>query len=274
MLLINDNIVTILLEFIWVPVILPLIILFLKSVLHIKELKKGTDPEIEEFINLYNSRIKDNLRICAEEILQFLERREGEAVEHHLYVCKKLNKTVGFIKFMYSEQHKYIFIAYTAIDKEDPIARQYAFNLMIKKIYNKYLKKKKAIAIITEIERGTNGGYITGLAKLISRYTRGFKKNGYFLNFDYLQPSMPDDKYGNMDEEILSLVYIPMYSMANMRISKSELLVILESIYFEIYYPSCNEIASCDCDDYNSYLESIMEIYKNDLPEYIELLPM
>ena len=249
---------------------LPLIIIFLKSVLCVKEIKKGTAPEIEEFINLYNLRIKENLRICAEEILKFIERREGESVEHHLYVCKKLSKTVGFIKFMYSEQYKYVFIAYTAIDKEDPVARQYAFNLMLRKIYKKYLKKKKATMILTEIERGTNG--ITGLAKLISRHTKRFNKQSYIFDFDYLQPSMPDDEYGDVNEEILSLVYVPMYTMVNMRMSKNELLSILQTIYFEIYYPSCNEITACDCNDYNLYLDSIMDMYKSVLPEYIDLI--
>lgn len=271
---INSDIINISLEYIWIPVVLPLIIIFLKSVLRVKELKKGTDPEIEEFINLYNLRIKENLRICAEEILQFIERREGEVVEHHLYVCKKLSKTVGFIKFMYSEQHKYVFIAYTAIDKEDSVARQYAFNLMLRKIYKKYLKTKKATMILTEIERGTKGNYKTGLAKLISRYAKKFKKQSYIIKFDYLQPSMPDDEYGDVSEEILSLVYIPMYTMANMKMPKNELLSILQTIYFEIYYPSCNEITACDCNDYNSYLESIMDIYKSDLPEYIDLIPI
>ena len=85
---------------------------------------------------------------------------------------------------------------------------------------------------------------------------------------------MPDDEYGDVSEEILSLVYIPMYSMANMKMSKNELLSILQTIYFEIYYPSCNEIIACDCNDYSSYLESIMDIYKSDLPEYIDLIPI
>lgn len=274
MILENGEIINILLEYIWIPVILPLIIILIKSILRVKELKKGTEPEIEEFINLYNSRIKENLRICVEEILQFVERRKDEAVEHHLYICKKMNKTVGFVKFMYSERHKYIFIAYAAIDKEDSVARQYAANLMLKKIYKKFLKTKKATMILTEIERGTNGSYKTGLGKLISRRLKKFKKQSYICKFDYLQPSMPDDNFGDINEEILSLVYIPMYVMANTRISKSELLNILQSIYFEIYYPSCNEITACDCNNYNFYLESIMEIYKDNLPEYIDLIPI
>ena len=37
---INSDIINILLEYIWIPVLLPLIIIFLKSVLRVKEIKK------------------------------------------------------------------------------------------------------------------------------------------------------------------------------------------------------------------------------------------
>lgn len=262
------------LEYVWVPIILPFIILLLKSFLRVKEIRKSTSADIEEFISLYNSRIKDNLRICAEEIVQFINKREGEAVEHHLYVCKKLNKTVGFIKFMFSEQYKYIFIAYVATDKDDSIARQYALKLMIKRIYRKYIKKKLATRILTEIERGTNNNYNTALARLISRYAKRFKKECYIFDFDYMQPSMPDDNSGDVSEEILSLAYIPIYSLANNRMSKVDLLNLLQSIYFEIYYPSCNDVTTCDCNNYNTYLENIMDLYKSSLPDYINLIKM
>lgn len=268
----SSDIISILLENIWIPIILPIIILGIKSFLRVKEIKKTTSSEIEDFINLYNLRIKESLRICAEEIVHFIEKREGEAVEHHLYVCKKFNQIVGFIKFMYSEQNKYIFIAYVAIDKDDSIARRYALKLMLKKLFKKYIKKKKAVKILTEIERGANGGYTTALAKVIDRHAKRFKKQCYIVDFDYMQPSMPDDNFGDISEEILSLAYIPIYSLANTRISKNELLEILQSLYFEIYYPSCNHVTSCDCNNYNIYLENIMDLYKSSLPEYINLI--
>lgn len=271
---ISSDLINILLEFIWVPVVLPLIIVLFKSTLHVKEIKKSTNSNIEDFVNLYNTRIKENLRICAEEILQFVDKREGEKIEHHLYICKKLNKTVGFVKLMFSEPLHYVFIAYVAIDKNDSIARKYGLNIMVNKIYKKYFKSKKANILLIEIERASNGRYITSLAKLISRYSKKIKKQSYIIDFDYIQPSMPNDNFDDVGDDILSLVYVPIYSLANERIPKNELISLLQSIYFDIYYPSCKEITTCDCNDYNIYLENIMDLYVDSLPDYIKLIPI
>ena len=264
--------INLLLQYLWIPIVIPILFCVFKSFLYVKEVKSSTSPEIEEFKSLYESRIKKNLQICVEEVLQFLGKHRNEAIEHHLYICKKFNKTIGFIKFMFSEQHKYIFIAYAAIDKKDSIAKKYAFSLMLKKIYKKYLKNKKATFVITEIERTSSNSYINGISKLISRYAKKIKKQCYILGFDYYQPSMPDNNFCGSKEEILSLVYIPMYTVANTIISKNILIEILQSIYFEIYYPSCNEITNCNCNYYNIYLDKIINDYKNSLPDYINLI--
>lgn len=269
-----SNYINIIGDYIWIPILLPLTVFFIKSLLYVKEIRKHTDADIEEFVSLYNARIKDNLRICAEEILQFIGKGEKESIEHHLYICKKFNKTIGFVKFMYSCRYKYLFLAYIAIDKNDHLANKYGLKLMIKKIYKEFVKKKKANLLITEIERGTDGTHVTALSKLISRYAKMYKAKSYFLDFDYMQPNMPNDNFDAVPEEILSLVYIPIYHLANNRISKTELISLLQSIYFEIYYPSCNEITLCDCNNYNTYLESLIKIYAEILPEYIFLSPI
>lgn len=267
------HIAEILLDYLWVPIVLPLLAFLLGSVIHIKELKKSTDSEIEGFKNLYNSTIKESLKINAEEILQFLDKRHQMNIEHHLYICKKFNKVVGFVKFMYSPNYNYIFIAYIAIDKDDFIAKKYAMNFLIKKIYKKFIRNKKAELILTEIECNTNGGYITSLAKQINRYAKKYKKQCYIIDIEYIQPSMPSDNYDRINEEVLSLVYIPMLGLSNEHISKMELLNLINSIYFDIYYPSCNSIMNREHIgyDYNDYLLQIISLY-DDLPEYINLI--
>lgn len=265
------EVIKILLDYLWIPIVLPLLAFFFGSVIHIKELKKYTDSEIEGFKNLYNSTIKESLRINAEEILQFLDKRHEMNIEHHLYICKKFNKVVGFVKFMYSQDYNYIFIAYIAIDKNDFIAKKYAVNFLVRKIYKKFLKNKKAEKVLAEIECSANGGHITSLAKQINRYAKKYKKQCYVVDLEYMQPSMPDDNYDGVNEEILSLVYIPMLGLSNEHISKSELLNLIKSIYFDIYYPSCNRITGCDCNNYNNYLLQIINLYSN-LPEYIDLI--
>ncbi len=85
---------------------------------------------------------------------------------------------------------------------------------------------------------------------------------------------MPNDNFDDIGDDILSLVYVPLYFLVNERIPKNELISLLQSIYFEIYYPSCKEITTCDCNDYNIYLENIMDLYADSLPDHIKLIPI
>ena len=269
--------IAIFLEYIWLPLAAVFVPVIFKIVgnrfLYIKEIKKKTSREINEFIDLYNTSIKDDVKICVEEIIYFIDNTDDD-MEHHLYICKKFNKTVGFIKFMISSTQKIIFIAYAGIDKTDKTANKYGFKIMIKKLSKKYFKSKIADCIITEIERNPSGGYSTPLSKLIARYSSNFKKQSFFIDFDYIQPNMPDNNFEKTNELLLSLVYIPYHTKRNNIISKEKLLGIIHTIYFDIYCPSCNEVSCCDCSQYNKYLEEIMSIYRSDLPENINLIKM
>ena len=270
--------IDILLNYIWIPLATIFVPVVFKMVgnrfLYIKEIKKKTSREINEFIDLYNTRIKSDVKICAEEIIYFINNTNDDDVEHHLYICKKFNKTVGFIKFMISATQKMIFIAYVGIDKKDKTANKYGFKFMIKKLSKKYFKSEVANCIVTEIERNPSGGYITSLSKLIARYSSDLKKQSFFIDFDYIQPNMPNNDFEKTNEQLLTLVYIPYHAKRNNIIPKENLLNILHTIYFDIYCPSCNEVSCCDCTQYNEYLEEIMSIYRNDLSENINLIKM
>lgn len=265
------SIINIIGDYIWIPII-PLIIWVVKTKPYVKEVKKNVGPEAEEFKKLYNDRVKDNLKICAEEILHFINMRSKREIEHHLYVCKKFNKTIGFIKFMYSEYFRYIFIAYAAIDNEDKVANKYGATLMLKKINKKYFNTNKAYVLLTEIERPQNGGYLNGMIKLISRYAKKNNKRAYICDFEYFQLAMPDDDFFCSNEELLTLVYIPKNIMECDRISKDDLIRIIHFIYFEIYYPSCKNIKPQGYENYESYIDDIIQMYRETLPDYIKLI--
>lgn len=85
---------------------------------------------------------------------------------------------------------------------------------------------------------------------------------------------MPDDNFIGSNEELLTLVYVPKNTMEYTRISKDELIKIIHFIYFEIYYPSCKNIKPQGYDDYESYIEDIIQMYKGTLPDYIKLIPI
>ena len=269
---------TIILDYLWVPLLAPAIIalvkfIFIDKLLYVKEIKKITDRDIERFVELYNERIDESLRICVEEILQFVGQPSNSSIQHHLYLCKKIDKPVGFMKFMISKEHKYIFVAYVAIDKKDKTALEYGTKKLNKKLVRKYFNKNNATCIITEVEEADNGSHRSAMSLLVSRYAKSFGKKCYYVDIPYIQPHMPDDHSKQTEEQLLALLYIPYYEKVNNCMPKAELLSILESIYFDIYAPSCDPTTGCDCDAYNQYLSKILDMYK-DSDEYVKLIPI
>lgn len=266
-------------EYIWVPIIVPALGIVIKFTfadrfLYVKELKQCNDPDVDHFAELYNSRIDKALRIEVEHILQYVGRKKTTSIEHHLYVCKKFNKVVGFIKFMISKEHKYIFVAYVAIDKKDHTAINSGLRIMTKKLIKKYFNPNEVLCIIAEGPKTARESYRSSYNMLVARYAKMIGKKCYCVNVPYMQPKMPGECDKMTDEDFLSLLYIPYYEKDNNCISRDELLSLIESIYYEIYAPSCDPSSGRDCNAYNDYLLSIIEMYKTDFKEYVELIPL
>lgn len=91
----------------------------------------------------------------------------------------------------------------------------------MQKIGKKIFNPKVATCIITEIEQGDNGAYRTPLSLLISRYAKMLGKTSYYIDLPYIQPQMPDDNNKAINDEFLSLLYIPYYSKENNYIAKA-----------------------------------------------------
>lgn len=266
------------LTYIWAPVLVAVIIsigkfVFNDKLLYVKEIKRQNDSDISFFIELYNNRINKKYRICSEEVLSYIGINHKRDIQHHLYVCKKWNKTVGFIKFMVSKSQKYIFVAYVAIDNKDSAARKNGVNIMLKKISKKFFKPHIADKIIIECEKSKSGHH-SAFSKLVARYANSNDKNAYLYDFDYIQPNMPNDKYETLPEENMSLVLVPYFVPSHTTINKEQLLHIIRMIYYDIYCPSCNSITNCCELDYSNYLERLLVNYDNNLPTTISLISL
>lgn len=271
-------IVNFLLQFIWAPIAVAVILAAGKfilndNLLYVKEIRKPTDSDINFFVNLYNTRINKKYRISSEEILSYVGKNKGQDLQHHLYVCKKLNKTVGFIKFMISKSKKYIFVAYIAIDDKDIAAQKTGVNMLLKKMKKKYFKPSIANTILIETEKGKEGRY-SSYSRLVARYASSLNKKAFIFDFDYIQPNMPDDMYNLVKEEHMALIEVPYYSPSHLTISKDYLLEIIRTIYFDIYCPSCNSLTNCCEVDYSKYLEKIIGTYNSQLQNIIELIAL
>lgn len=244
-----------------------------KDHLIIKEIKSISDKDINGFIDLYNKRIVEDVRICAEQIVDFIDPNPNDNIFHHLYILKHKNIVVGFIKFMVSKVNNYLFIAYVAIDKTDNLALNKGIKMMLDRIINKFIRVKNRVKnIYTEIERGTNNGITTALSKSISRRLNSYKLTAYALNFDYIQPNMPDDNYGEIKEQILTLIWIPCHKINKNFLAKKEVINICKMLYKDIYLPSCS-CSNC-CEPYKKYLDNICKEYSSNLNKKIKLVSL
>lgn len=234
----------------------------------VKEIALKTDKDIDGFIELYNRKIDSDLRICAEQIVEFIDSDVTDGLDHHLCICKHKKSIVGFVKCMVDIANSYIFIAYIAVDQQDSFAVSSGVDEMMKFILQKYVKRSNIVNVITEIERGSNSSYVTALAKTIGRRAKKHDYSAYVLCFDYIQPQMPDERYARINESILSLIWIPLFKTDNMFIPKVKVIKLIKSIYYNIYLPSCNCL-SCDCKGYKKYLDSLIATYRISLPNKI-----
>ena len=267
--------IKLILQFIWVPIIVPIFVFLVKkitkNILTVKEITNATDQCIAGFIDLYKKRIKQDLRIDAETILAFIDKKNNDNVSHHLYICKHAGKVVGFVKFMVSHPKKSIFVAYIAIDQNDEIANKRGVNELLKKLVHKFFKPRCPNNIIVEIEQGKGGNYNTSLARTIRRYASAYNHDAYYIDAPYIQPKMPGENASITSEDFLSLIFIPYYKPENAVISKNDYIKIIEFIYFDVYGPSCNDVV-CDCRAYNDYLSNLISMYKSDHNDYINLV--
>ena len=243
---------------------------FLKKHIYVREIRDPESYDAKQFMELYYKMIPQNLQISAAIILDFVGNQKYCDIVHHLFVCKRNDKVVGFIKIMICERLRYLFIAYLGIDQGDFYAKSKGMYKLLKKVVNRYSKKMK-LNIIAEISNTPMKNL--AMRSLIRRYSKEFGRISYTIDADYLQPKMPDTKNESDNEEFLTLLYIPFLRLSNNIVSKDELCAIISSIYYDIYAPSCSIINGCDPQEYNKYLGEILKLLKESYDNIIKLTP-
>lgn len=257
--------------------------------IYVKLIRRSTDHDVNNFIDLYESRIHENIRISPEEIVVWIEeeklahkQKNSEYSEyfHYLYVCKIGKKVAGFLKAMYHSKSKMMFIAYFGINKSMQDARRVASLMMLKKLNHLILNKRKDCrAIIFEIEdfqyvgEGVSQEEIEqrkARLRLFKELSRRAGYTTYQVDIDYLQPKMTFDE--NDTEERMLLLYTPIERMESDKptINKKIVIDILYFIFMQIYLPTFRH-DKVKQQKYHSYLSSLLNKYMISLPEEIAL---
>lgn len=240
-----------------------------KRFVYVREIRDPESLDAKQFVELYDRIIPATLRISPDIILDFVSNDEDSDITHHLYVCKRNDRVIGFIKFMICERLQYLFIAYLGIDSSDIYAKAKGVKMFLKKCIMKYTKKKN-LNIIIEISQYSKD---LSIRRLVRIYSKMFHRISYTVDADYLQPAMPDTNCHGSQEEALVLIYIPFHRLTNNIIKKEELCAIISSIYFDIYAPSCSILDGCNSQQYNNYLSEILDSLTESYKKIITLNP-
>jgi hypothetical protein len=195
----------------------------------VKLVSKINDPDLDDFIELYEDVLDENIRITPEEIKRFVGKHEPECNStlcDFLFFCKRDDSLLGFLKTIYCHQTKILFIAYLGIDKTSDIARKHATNSMLSYLA-KFIKKKlkDCEVVFFEVEQPKeNAKKSKAIARLrlFRSAAERLKLFGHQISFNYVQPEMPTD-VGSTSEEKTVLVFIPRNSPRKTQISKDDL---------------------------------------------------
>ncbi len=240
----------------------------------VKLVTKQNDPDIDDFILLYDEVIEENTRITPEEIIRFIgchEPTTERSVCDYLFLCKKDGNLIGFLKAIYCVQKKTLFIAYLGIDKESEEARKQAtFSLYyeLHKLMKKKLKDCKAVVFEVETSKLIKSN---AKLRLFKNAAERFKFPCYRFDIDYFQPEMPSDS-GSISKEQTALMFIPLGGLPNAKreIDKPTMLYYLDFIYTKIYARVYDDSEMNQV--YKMYLGDLIKEYDRNLPAKIKLI--
>lgn len=254
--------------------------------IRIKQIKSSKDPDLNGFVDLYNTLIDDDIRIDASEIIRWIDedralrKMKSHKYYHYLFVGKIDQEVVSFLKVMYCTDSKYLFVAYYGINTTIEQARLFAAPLMMKtlvRLVQTEIKDCKAVLCEvqkpqTQLEQAENDKRKARL-RLFKETARILNFRLFEIDFEYLQPRMEIERdQRQQSEESMILLYAPIKDEIpfDRQLPKNKLLEILKFIYLQIYRPTYRHEPEKDF-IYQSYLNSLLELYEHLLPDYIPL---
>ncbi len=244
-------------------------------------LKKGDTRHINEFIDLYTDTIDPDYRIPSDLITIYLDQSVGQSrnLVDMIYVCTYKNTVCGYLKIVYSNDYKILFIPYMGIDRYEQKARNKAVTLMLNKL-TKVIEKRfiDCNSVVFEIEKPKHLDTKNIVSQKIARirhFTKLSKKLDRFLykiDIDYIQPSMPTETEDEHPEEKCLLMYIPLKTSTKMNhLNKKEVMQVISFLYKKVYQFQ-KELASHDVDIYCKYIDKLINKYEKNLHQKVNLI--
>jgi len=231
----------------------------------LKQITDINDFDLEALLTIYKARFLSENNVSEEFIINNLFV-DDENHKSFLFVLKKLNRIVGIADVSYFVKEKILFVSYIATynikQKGDEIILSYnIFDGLLKHFTE---SKQEVREIIFETEDIKIFRFFSRLVK------HQLKVNTYRIDCNYYQPKvLSDNDVGVTNEIPLILGYIPMSNKQNISsLPKNKVIEIIELIYYNIYF----DITDLTLEEHNLYLQKLVEQYKLNTNEQINLL--
>ncbi|MEX2227562.1 MAG: hypothetical protein WEB52_14055 [Dehalococcoidia bacterium] len=251
-----------------------------KSV-RVRRMKKSSDRDVEAMVELYERLFAEECRVDSAEVVSWLDedralrKTKTHTCLHFFFVGKVNDKVVCMLKAIYSTEWKFLFIAYYGIDTTENLARRRCAPDMLKALGRLVTKELRGCrAIVFEVQAPDQrlsekqNAERKARIRLFRETARRLGINIFKVDVDYLQPQMVVAANGKYSEESMALMYAPLNAtpIAQGNLSRAAIMEILRFVYLEIYRPIFRHDAAKDF-AYQSYLNSLLNLYEADLPD-------
>jgi hypothetical protein len=252
----------------------------LASRIIVKEIKRQTDKDINDTLELYERLFKDEHRVASADLVAWLRQTSDEmhyTLQHCLLIAKHKKKPVGILKVLYSKYEKYGLICYFGIDKSSVPPRAIASRLLLR-FFKEYLDKhwRECDGLAFEIDLPYPRLTKKEKTERIARH-RLFKeiahRHGHDvckIGFDYFQPKMADNFQSATKERKMGLMLIPIKKCKTACICRPDFDRLLKFLIFGVY-GGTQKIARENKTAYDDYLTRLYASLTKDTKDEVQL---
>jgi hypothetical protein len=213
-----------------------------QSAVKVVLLTDTSSRDLPQFVTLCNDLIEPEIRVDAEEMVQWLSQEEVRRCRDtycpYLLLAKQAGQVIGFLKMILLPQTNYAFIAYIGVDGHRNVQSEASISLVERalKIITEHLGNQASIFCEVQSPTAAVGPAKDRRRARIQRFrsiARQFQTDLFEVDLDIKQPDLA---MAGTDEEVFRLL-VSFGSKKRLKndISAEELHLLLESLYDGVY---------------------------------------
>ena len=259
------------------------------NTIRVRRVYKSNDRDWNDFSQLFEERIRFELREAPEDIGEWLDEYELEkkndrnSYGEYLLVAKFRRRVIGFLFFEYSFKTNFMYIGFIGGEKNEGDTNYRSVTTSLVKGCHKILKKEisKCKLIIFEVD-DENDQNLTDEQRQDAEakkrlfgsqvLKKGIRKRGakvYEICLDYFQLPLHRNQHKSIKQDLVIVPLNQNVVSEDMTISREYMKEIMDFLFFEVYDPLSEEryLGS----EYHTTLTKYYEKFLESAPEKIKL---